>query len=369
MSAILERRSTTTRPAVVYRPESAVFWVYVAAVALGTLSLLSADGTVIHESLSAQIALAPVWLAFIAFLVWLMLRFDPYRSMRRYPQILVAATALGGTAAVAMAMEGNAALGDVWARVLRPDVLAEWQAALTAPFIEESAKAACAAVVLVLCGAVCTRIAHALLVGMFVGFGFDVVEDLAYASGEALDSLDSDVVGAGANLVVRILTAVPAHWAFTSLTSVAVLLLLPTFADRTAWPRRRRWATAAGLVAAAWFMHFAWDAPNPDGPAALAALLGKVLLNLTVFLVPALLLLRTERSWVATQIDEAKRSGTLTDYADVLDSLPTRRTRRALRRHARRTGGRAATKAVRARQNAALDAIQAGVSVAEPRWA
>ena len=364
MSTTIEKPVLATPPAVVYRPGAAVFWVYVGAVALGTAFLLSADGTVFHESLSAQIALAPAWLAFATFLVWLMLRFDPYRSMRRHPQILVAATALGGTAAVALAMAGNAALGEVWARVLPPDVLARWQAALTAPVIEESAKAACAAVVLVLCATVCTRVSHALLVGMFVGFGFDIVEDLAYASGEALDSLDSDVVGAGANLIVRILTAVPAHWAYTGLAGVAVLLVLPSFAGE--WSRSRRWATAAALVVAAWFMHFLWDAPVPGNEAAAALLLLKVLVNLAVFLVPALLLLRTERRWVAERIGEAARGRTLAAYADVLDSLPTRRTRRALRRQARRTGGRDAAAAVRARQNAALDAIQAGFSAAEP---
>jgi RsiW-degrading membrane proteinase PrsW (M82 family) len=361
MTAALEAPSVSTpaRVPVIYRPGSAVFWVFVAALAIGTGVQLAANGAAIKETLDAQVALAPLWLLFIAFLIWLMFKFDPYRSVRAYPQVLVAGAALGATAAVTMAMEGNTAMFAVWDRVLDPDVATRWSAALSAPFIEEAAKAVCAAVLLVLAAGVFNRISHALLLGMFVGFGFDVSEDLMYAAREAINSLDSDVSGAGSNLVLRVFTAVPAHWAYTALATVGVLLLLPTFAGRDNWSWPRRIIVAAGLMFSASLMHFIWDSPGPDeGGVALLAMLLKVAVNLVIFLVPVLFLLRSERAWVHGRIGNAA-TGLPFDRA-VLESLRTGKARRQLQKDARRSGGRAAKKAVRRQQRAALDHLQAG---------
>lgn len=346
------------RVPVVYRPESAVFWLFVLTLVVSTVMLLADEAGAIKETLDAQVALAPIWLAFIVFLIWLMAKFDPFRSARAHPQALVAGTALGATAAMTMAMTGNTALFSVWYRILDPDVASRWSAALSAPIIEEAAKALCAAMILVLSSSVFNRISHALLLGMFVGFGFDVMEDLVYASRQAISSLDSDVSGAGWNLVLRVFTAVPAHWAYTALATVGVLLLLPTFAGRDTWSWPRRVSVAVALMFSASLMHFIWDSPTPDeGLLGLGVMLLKVVLNLVIFLVPVLFLLRAERSWVRGQI--AGRPDLPFDRA-LLDSLPTRRGRRALQRQARREGGRSAKKAVRRQQRAALDAIQAG---------
>lgn len=343
---------------VVYRPESAVFWVFVAALIVGTFALLDDSGAVIRATLDAHLDLAWLWLLFIGFMVWLLFRFDPFRSGRRYPQALVAGFALGGTTAVAMAMTGNGGLGQLWSLVLPPETFTDWQASLTAPIIEEASKALCAALVLVLGAQALHRISHALLVGMFVGFGFDLMEDLSYAANSALQDLDSDVAGAGGNLIVRFFTAVPAHWTYTALTSVGVLLLLPSFRDRDRWPTGRRLAVAGGLLLSGPLLHFIWDAPGP-----VAAIPLKIVGSLAFFLVIAALLLRDERRWVIARIDAGRADGELSTVSeDVLESLPTRRRRRALRKSAKRAGGRAAARAVKTQQRAALDRIQASES-------
>ncbi|WP_264067647.1 PrsW family intramembrane metalloprotease [Mycolicibacterium komossense] len=353
--------TTVARTPVVYRPESAVFWVFLAALVIGILELLESSAVAVHETLDAQIALSPIWVGFIVFMIWLMLKFDPFRSVRAYAQVLVAGAALGGTTAVVMAMNGNDALSAVWSRVLAPDTVTQWSAALTAPFIEEASKVLCAVVILVLAARVLTRISHALLLGMFVGFGFDVMEDLTYAANEAISSLDSDLSGAGSNLVLRILTAVPAHWAYTSLATVGALLLLPSFAGRAQWPWPRRILVAGTLMFCASLMHFIWDSPTPGWDSGgLPTLMIKFAANFAIFLIPVVLLLRAERRWVTERID-AERAGRLREFdAAVLDSLPTRRTRRQLQRQYRRDGGRQAKKAIGYQQNRALDAIQAG---------
>ena len=350
--------SAPVRPEVVYRPESAVFWVFVAALIAGTLGLLSGFGTAFAETRDAHLELAPWWLLFMAALVWLMLRFDPYRGMRRYPQALAAGAALGGTAALAMSATGNAALTTVWASVLDADTLARWSAALTAPIIEEAAKLACAAVILTLCAAICTRVGQALLVGMFVGFGFDVVEDLVYASSQALSSLDSDVSGARTQLILRAFTSVPAHWAFTGLTTAGLMLLLPWCTSVTGWSPSRRFGTALGLLAAGPLLHFIWNSPAPEEPgAAMLVMAGKIVVNLAVFLVVTRALLRGERGRVTARI---AAGGPALDAFEpsVLASLETGRARRALRRNAKRDGGRRAARAVARAQRDALDALQ-----------
>jgi protease PrsW len=360
-SSVTSDSPVPQRKPVIYRPDSAVFWLFLSAVAIGTFLLLDDSAVAINETLDAQIALGPAWLGFIVFLVWLMFKFDPFRTVRRYPQVLVAGTALGGTTAIAMAMNGNGALTGLWARVLSPDTLTEWSAALTAPIIEEASKVMCAVVVLVLAAAVFNRISHALLLGMFVGFGFDVMEDLTYAAGQAISSLDSDLSGAGSNLALRILTAVPAHWAYTALATTGALLLLPSFAGRAQWSRPRRIVVAAALMFCASLMHFLWDAPQlPGDESGLPTLAVKLVANTAIFLIPVLLLLQAERRWVTERI-AADRAGQLSEFdAAVLDSLGTRRDRRRLQRQYRRAGGRSAKKAVRYQQNRALDAIQAG---------
>lgn len=336
--------SLPLRPEVVYRPYSAVYWVWVGALVIGTWLLLAGSGAAFAETRQTHVALGPIWVAFMVFLVWVMTRFDPFRAAVRYPQMLLAGTALGGTVAVAMAASTNSTLEQVWASVLDPVTLSRWAPALTAPLVEESAKLSCAAVIVVLCAAVCTRISHALLVGMFVGFGFDVMEDLTYATRGALTSLDSDLAGAAGQLVVRTVTSIPSHWAFTGLTTVGLLVLLPTYSNPGHWSRIRRLLTATGLLLAGPLMHFVWNAPAPESGAVMIA---KMTFNLVFFLTVAVLLLREERRWVISHSDKAIRAG----FApDLVASLPRWRTRR-------RIPGR--RKDVRRRQRAALAAIQA----------
>ncbi|HET7739720.1 MAG TPA: PrsW family intramembrane metalloprotease, partial [Mycobacterium sp.] len=67
-----------------------------------------------------------------------------------------------------------------------------------------------------------------------------------------------------------------------------------------------------------------------------------------------------ERHWVIDRIARGRESGTLTDVDQaVLDSLPTLKARRQLRKAAKRSGGKRAAKAVAAQQAQALDLIQA----------
>lgn len=354
------RQSPALRRSVVYRPESAVFWLYAAAVATGTVVVLLQEGGHFGEAFGSQLAFAPLWLAFMAFLVWLMFTFDPFRSVRPYKQGLLAGTALGGTAAVALALVADDPFTDVVARYLDPDTFAIWISALRAPLIEEASKAMCAAVILVLCASVFNRLSHALLVGMFVGFGFDLVEDLVYSSKGAIGSLDSDFGGTYDTLLGRFVGALPAHWSYTALTAVAILLLLPSFRDRDRWPSARRLSVSILLFGCAWLMHFWNNAPLPENTLGAVLLLFKTPACFAILIVVAVLVQRSERRWVLARIADGRGTEPLAGVDPaVLDSLSTLSARRRLRREAGRTGGRGAKKAMAARQRHALDLLQA----------
>ena len=354
------------QPPLVYRPHSAVFWVYVGAVTLGAIGVVVAFGPVIAATLRANLMLAPIWAVFIVVLVRIILLFDPFRAVRQMPQVLAAAMALGGTAALLMALNGNDAMNVIISGLVGPEFASAWSAALSAPIIEEASKATCAAVILVLCADRVNRIAHALMVGMFVGLGFDLFEDLVYQVQSAISDLDSDLAGAGPELGIRILTGFPSHWAYTALTAVGVLLLLPSFASRRQWPARQRWTAAAALFFSAWLMHFLWDSPPPsaldDQPAwaGWAFLFLKVLVNLTIFLGAVIMLLRHERRWLVGRTAELSATDGVLAQVDpqILASLPTYKSRRALRKAARRAGGKTAARAVAREQRTALDLIQ-----------
>ena len=351
--------SADMRAPVIYRPGSAVFWVYVAAVTFGAIVLLAQQGGAIRETLNANLMLTPLWAGFVTFMVWVMTRFDPFRAMRPYPQALVAGTAIGATAAVAMSMTGNDALGRLWLLVLPRDVLAQWQPALTAPLVEEAAKVLCAMVVLALGAGLFTRISHALLIGMFTGFGFDLSEDLSYATRNAITNLDSDVAGAGQQLALRIFTAMPSHWSYTSLTAVGCFMLSPWFARNPGWTPARRVTVGTTLLISGPLLHFMWNSPLPNGDLAGLLLLAKLVLGLTLYLTIVLWLLRYERRWVVSRVDDGRRAGWLADIDPrILVSLPTRNSRRALQQTARHSGGRPAAGDVAAWQRNALDRIQ-----------
>jgi protease PrsW len=226
--------------------------------------------------------------------------------------------------------------------------------------VEELSKAMCAALILVLCAAVFNRLSHALLVGMFVGFGFDLVEDLVYSTRGAIGSLDSDFGGTYDTLVGRFVGALPAHWSYTALTAVGVLFLLPSFRDRDRWPLPRRVLVAATLFGLAWLMHFWNNAPLPESALGAALLLLKTPVCIGILIVVAVLVQRSERRWLITDIAERRGTEPLAGVDPaILDSLPTLAGRRRLRKQARRTGGRAGRKAMAARQRQALDMIQA----------
>ena len=187
------------------------------------------------------------------------------------------------------------------------------------------------AVILALSAPVLNRIAHALMIGMFTGFGFLIAENLNLATISGLHDPHSYRHGIAQSMSYRLPTILSSHWCYTGLTAVAVLLLMPWFAERANWSRRRRLGTAAALVIAALLMHGLWNLPQPDWMDLTVANAAKIAVNTVILLTATLLLLRVERRRVLSGL-AAQRDVLLAGFdQDVLDSLPTYRQRSALR--------------------------------------
>ncbi len=355
--------------AVIYRPQSALFWVFIFALVIGALGALEQLAPGLRETLDSNLVLVPVWLAFICGMVKLLLLFDPMRAGRRFPQVLCAGAMLGGTTALTLAIYGNSLIeNEILSSLFPSEFVEDWGPAIGAPLVEELSKVTVAAILLLLCAPKLCRLSHALVVGMFVGLGFDLMEDLSYGLSAAINSLESDLAGAAESLAMRIATAVPSHWAFTGLSAAGLMLLLPSYEERAKWQPQRRVGAALALFFCAWLMHFFWNSPAPDfieaeENLAILYMLFKFTFNICVFLGAVRLLLREEQSWVAARIAEGRKPGGLLSAipAPLLGSLKSYTTRRALRVQAQMQGGRKAARRTAFHQKWALDVIQNGL--------
>lgn len=309
------------------------------------------------------VILLPAWGLFVAVVVVLLTRLDPFRTTRTHRRLLVVATLLGGTVAVILATVGDELLDTVWPILMPSETAERWSAALSAPIAEELAKLLCVYVLITAAVRPALRPAHAFVLGAFVGFGFDVVEDFIYTVGAASDAEPgTELTEMATQMAIRMVTVVPGHWIFTGISAVGLLLLLQASAAVRPWRER---TIAAGFFAAAWFMHFVWDLPAPDDdtpPQLQVSTPGRWVIDMAVFAALYWYVQRSERRYVQHRITNAASDPTdpLTAVdPEVLASLVSIRARHLLRRRARQNGGRAAAVEVKHVQLATLDMIEA----------
>jgi hypothetical protein len=97
-----------------------------------------------------------------------------------------------------------------------------------------------------------------LIVGAFVGLGFQISEDISYAWIGAADAFN-DVGAARSTIVVRSLSSIPSHWMYTGIFGAGLVW----FVGRPDFPPRR-WL-GAGLMLGAMLLHGLWDASAAIG--------------------------------------------------------------------------------------------------------
>jgi len=271
------------------QPRNVCLWVYLLLVVLGARTLYQMAAPT--AGLFAEANLAAVGSAGVFCLAFLLFLHHADRYERTPALLAVVAFVGGGIGAPwAMALPGNGALMDLYAKTLGQAWATDWKAGLTAPFVEETAKGMVFLVLLGLAPVVIRTVYDGLIVGAYVGLGFQVLEDMLYGQNSAYQTFGIDQVGSVLHtFVLRSATGVASHAMYTALFAAGVVYLIGTPAQP------RRVGRGLALVLAAMLMHGVWDSM-----AALADGHGVVLLGLMVLItVSSLVVLQVALRWGA----------------------------------------------------------------------
>lgn len=292
-----------------WQPRNACFWVYLGLVGSGIwhvwvqVSMLApAFGDAYMASLVTSGAFAAVFVLFLHHMD---------RWERTPADLAVAAFFFGGLAATfAIAVPGNAAMMDLYAKLFGQGFATDWKAGLTAPFVEEFAKGAGFLLLMGLAPRTIRTVSDGLIVGAYLGLGFQVLEDVLYGANNALTNFGAhqvdSVVG---SFAIRSLTGISSHALYCALFSAGLVYLVGTVAQP------RRIGRGLALVLTPMLIHGVWDAASAIGRGGILAILIIVLTTVlsVVALVTAIRMAGgREREFMAAMLRPEVSNGTLT---------------------------------------------------------
>jgi protease PrsW len=239
------------------QPHNLAFWVYCALVAAGAY-VLWGQVSIARAAYSGALAEGILAFGLLALVyLWFIHYGDRYTTV---PIELAAAAFVWGFVAAtgAFALLGNDAFLSIYAKLFGASFAFDWGAGLAAPVDEELAKGAGVLLLLTLAPKLIRSPFDGLIVGAFVGLGFQISEDISYAWIGAADAFN-DVGAARSTIVVRTLASIPSHWMYTGIFGAGLVW----FVGRPDVPARR-WL-GAGLMLTAMLMHGLWDASAAIG--------------------------------------------------------------------------------------------------------
>ena len=234
------------------QPHNLAFWVYCALVIAGAY-VLSGQVSIAAAAYSLALVSGIVAFALLAIAYLLFIRYeDRYTTV---PPGLAGAGFLWGFVAAtgAFALVANGAAIDLYAKIFGASFAFDWGPALAAPIDEELAKGAGILLLLTLAPKLIRSPFDGLILGAFVGLGFQISEDISYAWIGAANSFN-DVGAAWSTIVVRTLASIPSHWMYTAIFGAGLVWFL----GRPDFPARR--GLGAVLMLTAMLMHGIWDA-------------------------------------------------------------------------------------------------------------
>jgi protease PrsW len=235
-----------------FQPHNLAFWVYCLLVAAGAV-VLSGQISIAAAAYSGALisGLIAFGLLAVAYL-WFIHYEDRYTTVPR--KLAAAGFVWGAVAAVgAFALLGNDAVMSLYAKGFGASFAYDWGAALTAPVNEELAKGAGVLLLLTLAPQLIRSPFDGLILGAFVGLGFQISEDISYAFIGAANAF-GDVGAAWETIVVRTLASIPSHWMYSGVFGAGLIW----FVGRPDVPARK--GLGAGLMLTAMLMHGLWNA-------------------------------------------------------------------------------------------------------------
>lgn len=327
-----------------FQPSQPAFWAY--TVLLVVTGFYAWQEQRLFSEISASGWLLS-WLLLIVYALPLFLAITVLDLYEREPMSLVLGALLwGAIAATVLSALANQGWGLVVARLGGPEFAARWTAALTAPLVEETVKAAGVVLIYLIARREMDDVIDGFVYGAMVGLGFAVVEDVFYF----VAIFGGTPTGVLAGFYVRVVSSgLYGHVLYTGLTGMGIAYFVSRSAEE---PFRRRLLVAAGLSLAGVAGHFLWNSPllnlfpgSVEGlqdwlriPFA-AAVKGLPLLAFVLVLVR--LAHRRERLWLEAALRSEVDTPALTriELGILLDAGARRRSRRDMRA---RAGPRAA---------------------------
>jgi len=125
---------------------------------------------------------------------------------------------------------------------------------LSAPFTEETAKGSGLLLLIALAPRQVRTAFDGLILGAFIGLGFQIIEDIAYAMTSAGSQFGANQIGASiGTIIVRMVSGVAAHILYSAIFCAGLIYLL----GRPAEPRRV--GRGLLLMAIPMLLHGVWD--------------------------------------------------------------------------------------------------------------
>lgn len=240
-----------------FQPRRAAFWVLAVLIANGLFST--------GRMFSVGLWVVPVtvllgllaWAGYTLAFVLVLRQFDLLEQ--HPPEAFLLAFGWGGLGAVYFAVPANVAFQSLCGKLVSPEFVAVWGAALAGPSTEEFLKLAGVMLIILVARNQFQTHLSVLVVGALVGLGFQVVENLSYTVSASLHfPVEDQVEPVLLNLLTRgVLAGLWSHAAFTTIASYGIAWFL-------LHPKRslaRRTAMALLFYALAWGLHFAWNSP------------------------------------------------------------------------------------------------------------
>ena len=315
------------------------FWMYAIVVVSATVYAF-AQQRIVQELSPSGWALS--WALLLAYALPLFLAIYLLDLYEREPlSLVVGALVWGAVAATALSAIANEGWGRVIARLGGPEFAAEWSAALTAPFVEETLKSVGVILIYLIARDEMDDMMDGFVYGAMIGLGFAIVEDVFYF----VAIFGGTAGGVLAGFYVRVISSgLYGHVLYTGLAGMGIAYFVARRGEVTL-TRRTVVAAAALLVSVAG--HFLWNSPLLDFfPSSVndvgdwlriplaAAIKGLPLLVFVLVIVR--LARRRERMWLEASLRSEADSPALTatELRVLLDPKARRRARRDIKERA-----------------------------------
>ncbi|WP_067651325.1 PrsW family intramembrane metalloprotease [Nocardia harenae] len=235
------------------QPRNVVFWIYLWLCGVGAVKGWQMFAP--YSGYFGRSLLVAGIVGVISVLVWGWWFRHIDRFERQPVGLVVTGFVWGATAATfTIALPGNTALGSLYTKLFGQVWAQDWHAGLSAPLVEETAKGVGIIVLLALAPRLVRTVTDGLLLGAFIGLGFQTSEDFLYSFAGAIQGFGAHQTdGLAGSIAQRTFSDIISHPLFTALFCAGVIYLIGTAAQP------RRIGRGVALIVAPILIHGVWD--------------------------------------------------------------------------------------------------------------